>query len=139
MKKLRARAIKDTGEVTPAAMRKVVLSLFRRRHDYGDFDLSEVVAELDQLGISTLKQLRLLLKKHRRSILNEERRRMTRAETVHLLSQFDSRGIDSHTNTAWFAIPGLVREALEKEFGWEVVKPFHESAPDESYGQEEAE
>lgn len=131
--------MKDTREVTPAPLRKVVLSLFRRRHDYGDFDLSEVVAELDQLGISTLKQLRLLLKKHRRSILNEERRPMTRAETVYLLSQFDSRGIDSHTNTAWFAIPGLVREALEKEFGWEVVKPFHESLPDEGYCQEETE
>lgn len=136
---LHARAIKDMEEVTPAVMREVVLSLFRRRHDYGNFDLLEVVDELHQLGISTRKKLRLLLKKHRRSILNDERRRMTRAETLYLLSQFDSRGIDSHTNTAWFAIPGLVREALEKEFGWEVVKPFHESAPEEGYDQEEAE
>lgn len=139
MKMLHARAVKDMEEVTPAAMRKIVRSLFSRRHDYGDFDLLEVVAELHQLGISTLKQLRLLLKKHRRSILNDERRRMSRAETVYLLSQFDSRGIDSHTNTSWFAIPGLVREALEKEFGWEVVKPFHESAPEEGCDEEGAE
>lgn len=139
MKKLRARATKDMGEITPDAIRKVVLSLFRRRHDYGDFDLSSVVAELGQLGISTVKQLRLLLKKHRRAILNDERSRMTGAETVHLLSWFDPRGIDSHTNTAWFAIPGLVREALEKEFGWEVVEQFYVDAPDEGYEEEEAE
>lgn len=138
MKKVRARAIKDMEEITPVVIRKVVLSLFCRRHDYGDFDLSEVVTELGQRGISTVKQLRLLLKKHRRSILNDERSRMARAETAYLISQFGSRGIDAHTNTAWFAIPGLVREALEKEFGWEVVAPFNESVPDEVCGREEA-
>lgn len=139
MKKLHARAVKEMGEITPDAIRKVVLSLFCRRHDYGDFDLSAVLAELAQLGISTIKQLRLLLKKHRRSILNDERSRMTHAETVHLLSWFDSRGIDSHTNTAWFAIPGVVREALEKEFGWEVVEQFYVRAPNEGCCKEEAE
>ncbi|QGL89035.1 hypothetical protein K7565_11150 [Stenotrophomonas maltophilia] len=136
MKRLHARAVKEMEVVTPAGVRKMVLGLFHRRHDYGDFDLLEVVAELHQLGISTLKQLRLLLKRHRRSILRDEKRKMSRAETVHLLSQFDSRGIDSHTNTAWFAVPGVVREALEKEFGWEVVKQFHEYEPEEGSDQE---
>ena len=136
MKRLHARAVKEMEVVTPAGVRKMVLGLFHRRHDYGDFDLLEVVAELHKLGISTLKQLRLLLKRHRRSILRDEKRKMSRAETVHLLSQFDSRGIDSHTNTAWFAVPGVVREALEKEFGWEVVKQFHEYEPEEGCDQE---
>ena len=36
------------------------------------------------------------------------------------------QGVDAHTNTSWFAIPGLVRDALEKEFGWEKVIGLHE-------------
>lgn len=129
MNRKNARAKRESERITPHAIKKLALSLFRRNHDYGCFDLQELVHELEQLGISTVKELRLLLKKHRRSILDDERRKMSRAETLDLLSHFGVQGVDTHSNTAWFAVPGLVREALEKEFGWEAVKPFHESSP----------
>ncbi|MFG6109202.1 hypothetical protein [Stenotrophomonas nematodicola] len=102
-----------------------MLSLFRRKHDYGNFDLGELMPELEAFGITTVKRFRRLLKKHRRSILDEERTKMSRVETLHLLSQFDRRGIDAHSNTSWYAIVGLVRQAMEREFGWEAMMPFH--------------
>jgi hypothetical protein len=126
MRHSHSRAIIDMEPVTTAAIRNIVRGLFHRRHDYGDYDLTDVAAELEELGVSSIKQLRLLMKRHRRAILMDERGRMSRAETLYLLAEFGPQGVDAHTNTSWFAIPGLVREALEKEFGWERVIGLHE-------------
>jgi hypothetical protein len=65
------------------------------------------------------------MKKHRRSILDEERTKVSRVETLHVLRQFDRRGIDARSNTSWYAIVGLVRQAMEREFGCEAMLPFH--------------
>jgi len=121
VKKRKARAVRDASALTPHIVRKVTLSLFRRRNDYGDFDTSAVVRELAKFGVTNAKQFRLLMKKHRRSILAEEKRKMSRAETLHLLGEFHPAGIDVHANTSWFAVTGLVREAMGREFGWDEI------------------
>lgn len=57
--------------------------------------LSGRVDQRDAFGITTVKRFRRLMKKHRRSILDEERTKMSRVETLHVLRQFDRRGIDA--------------------------------------------
>ena len=37
------------------------------------------------------------------------------------LTKRDSGGIDTFANTSWLAIPGLVRSAMELEFGEEAA------------------
>lgn len=129
MKRHKARAIVDASPLTPAGIRRVVLSVFPRRHDYGDFDLADLVTELAEFGIATVKPLRLLMKKHRRQILIDERVKMPRAETLYLASEYNPAGVDVHSNTSWYAVPGLVRQAMEKEFGWDAVIGIHEVRP----------
>lgn len=44
---------------------------------------------------------------------------MPRPETLYLAKEFGWGGVDVHANKSWFAIPGLVRQALELEYGEE--------------------
>lgn len=118
---MRARARVDAEELTGGGLRKIVLSIFRNCHDYASWDSEELLSELKAFGITTNKSLRLLMKKHRRAILSDEKQKMLRAETLDLLRQFNPAGIDAHSNTSRFAVSGLVREGLENEFGWDAV------------------
>ncbi|HBZ45947.1 MAG TPA: hypothetical protein DEO93_01200 [Stenotrophomonas sp.] len=135
MKRQRARAIVDASPLTPAGIRRVVLSVFPRRHDYGDFDLADLVTELAEFGITTVKPLRLLMKKHRKQILIDERVKMPRAEALYLASEYNPAEVDLHSNTSWYAVPGLVRQAMEKEFGWDAVIGNQEVRPQDHAGQ----
>jgi len=129
----RARARADQTPLSVAAIRKVVLSVHTRSHDYGDdADISELLPELAAFGITMVKPLRLLMKKHRRALLQEERTVMRRAETLHLRTEWRHGGIDVHANTSRYAIGGLVRTSMEHEFGFETMLPFHEVREDES-------
>ena len=111
----------DAEKLAGQSLQKIVLSVFRKCHDYAGLDASELLSELEDFGITTNKSFRLLMKKHRRAILSDEKQKMLRAETLDLLRQFNPAGIDVHSNTSRFAVSGLVREALEKEFGWDAV------------------
>lgn len=121
MRKIKARARVDAEKLTGQSLRRIVLSVFRKCHDYAGMDASELLSELESFGVTTNRSLRLLMKKHRRAILSDEKQKMLRAETLDLLRQFNPAGIDVHSNTSRFAVSGLVREALEKEFGWDAV------------------
>lgn len=133
MKRLNARARADLAPLTVDSIRKVVLSMYHRRHDYWtDADIAELPPVLAVFNITTVKQLRLLMKRHRRALLLEERTRMSRAETLYLLAESYSAGIDIHANTSCYAIGGLVRISMEHEFGFETMLPFHEIREDEA-------
>lgn len=119
MNSLTARTRIDNTAVSPELIRKIVLSLFRRRNDYGSGSISELLPELSKFGITTVKQFRLLMKKHRRALREEEEIKMLRAETVYLAKELDWEGLDIHANKSWFSILGLVRRAMELEFGME--------------------
>lgn len=121
VRKMNARARVDAEKLTGQSLQEIVLSIFRRCHDYAGLDASELLSELEAFGITTNRSFRLLMKKHRRAILSDENQKMFRAETLDLLRQFNPAGIDVHSNTSRFAVSGLVREALEKEFGWDAV------------------
>ena len=133
MKRLNARARADQAPLTVDSIRKVVLSMYHRRHDYWtDADIAELPPVLAVFNITTVKQLRLLMKRHRRALLQEERARMPRAETLGLLAEYSPRGIDVHANTSFYAIGGLVRISMDHEFGFETMLPFHEIREDET-------
>ena len=114
-----ARVRVDERAVSTEVIRKVVLSLFRRRRDYGNPDLSELLPELGRFGVTTSKQFRLLMKKHRRAIREDEERKMSRAKTIYFSEELGWEGLDAHACKAWFSVSGVVREAMELEFGEE--------------------
>lgn len=123
-----ARARLDAQALTSGIIRTTVLSLFRRRHAYGDSDIAELIPEMARFGITTRKPFLRLMKKHRRALIDDARRKMRRAETCWLLIEFGPAGLDTHSNTSWYAIPGLVRVAMEMEFGEDAC--IYEPRPD---------
>lgn len=128
MKLKSARARSDEQPLTPALIRKIVLSLFGRRHAYGDSDIAELIPEMARFGITTRKSFLRLMKKHRRALIDDARRRMRRAETLWLAAEFGPGGLDTHANKSWYAITGQVRIAMELEFGEDAC--VYEPGPD---------
>ena len=117
MKHLKARTKADSTALDSRSIRKISRTLFRRRNDYSLDSLDELPDELRRFGITTAKAFRLLMKKHRRSLLMDENVRMKRAEVIWLSRETGFGGIDTHAGKSWMAIPGLVRQAMELEFG----------------------
>ena len=117
MKHQRARERASSAPLDPESIRKIVRSLFRRRNDYSSETFEELPDELRKFGVVTAKDLRLLMKRHRRALLREENIRMSRAETLWVSREWGFRGVDTHSGKSWYAIPGLVRTAMELEFG----------------------
>ena len=117
MKYSRARKTIDSTPLDAEIIRKTVRSLFRRRNDYSVETMDELPGELRRFGVITVRDLRLLMKRHRRSLLMDENVHMNRAEVLWLLCDTGSAGIDTHAGKSWYAIPGLVRQAMELEFG----------------------
>lgn len=112
-----ARELLDSAPLDSRSILKVVRPLFRRRNDYSQTTLDELPSELSRFGILTAKHLRLLMKKHRRALLVNEKIRMTRAEILWLHQEIGPVGLDMFSEKSWYAIPGLVRQAMELEFG----------------------
>ena len=121
MKRQTARQRVDTAQLDSESIRRVVRPLFRRRNDYGSKALNELPEELRRFGIVTVRDFRLLMKRHRRSLLLDENVRMKRAEALYLAHEARFGGIDTFANTSWLAIRGLVRSAMELEFGEEAA------------------
>jgi hypothetical protein len=120
MKHQKARAMVDSKPLDPESIRKTARSLFRRRNDYSGATFDELAMELQRFGVTTVKDLRLLMKKHRRSLLADENIRMSHSQTLGL-HQEGFAGIDTLARKSWLAVPGLVRQAMEIEFGEEAA------------------
>ena len=118
MQRKSARSIRDNERLTPQHVRKVVLSRFTKSHDYAGCTAEDLLSELADFGSTIRKEFRLLMKRHRRSLLIDEHQKLRRVETLGLRKDFGPGGVDVHRNASRFAVSGLVREALEKEFGW---------------------
>lgn len=121
MRHQRARAKADLAPLDARTIGMVVRPLFRRRNDYSQATLDELPSELSRFGVLTVKDLRLLMKKHRRTLLENEKTRMRHAEVSWLGQQADSAYFDAFAGRSWYALPGLVRQAMELEFGKEAA------------------
>jgi hypothetical protein len=103
--------------VNAAYLYKLMRNLFRRANDWASFHGSELVGELNRFGIQSRKQARLLLKRHRRAVIRIDRKPLDALhERLYLREQPDELRRFRRTG-AWFAHTGLVRLALELEFG----------------------
>jgi hypothetical protein len=113
-----ARRIKMHLPLTEDALRKTMLSLFPKRHDYGDLAFHELAEELAARGISSRGRFSRLMKKHRRSLVDIDRSRLSCWEIRFFCEEFGEAFVkDALRRQYWFAFPALVRIAMDLEFG----------------------
>lgn len=116
-----ARRRAESALLEAKNIRTVVRALFRRSNDYGLATLGELPAELARFGMLTVKDLRILMNKHRHAVLIDENFRMSRAENLWLSQELGSAALMFFAGKSWLALPGLVRQAMELEFGKEAA------------------
>ncbi|MEK8034913.1 hypothetical protein AACH06_29205 [Ideonella sp. DXS29W] len=117
-----SRLDKLNQPVTEATLRKTLRTLFSPRNDYGDLDFGELSQELERFGITTQAKFSLLMKRHRRRLIELDRRRLSAQEVKFYSAEIGKEFVkDAIRRQYWFAFPALVRSALELEFGEEAV------------------
>lgn len=118
MRRPNARALRDDEPLTAAIIHSTLRSLFPRKNDYGDGSFAELVPELAKFNVTTRKTFRLLMKKHRRALLEGEKSRLSPVWIQYYRQEFGDQFVsDAIRRQYWFAYPGLVRNAAEFEFG----------------------
>jgi hypothetical protein len=108
----------DLLAIDASYLHKLMRSLFSKANDYGPFSGEELIEELRRFGVRSRKQTRLLLKKHRRALIDIDRSSIDTNQT-HIQAQlFGDQFVAMFRRTGvWFAYPALVRLTLELEFG----------------------
>lgn len=113
-----ARHIKMSLPLTEDSLRKTMLSLFPKRHCYGDLAFHELAQELGAQGITSRAKFSGLIKRHRRSLLDIDRSRLAPWEERFFCEEFGEEFVkDALRRQYWFAFPALIRIAMELEFG----------------------
>ncbi len=106
--------------LTAELIRKVMQGIFPRRNDYVE-DMAlyeELLPELRRFGIADRGSLERLMKKHRQSLMADDRSPLATWEQRHFSEMFGAEFVrDAVRRQYWFAYPALVRNALESEFG----------------------
>ena len=121
--KQKARSKLDERDLDEKLVYRNLRSIFPKVNDYGNPDYKEELNELRLFGIKTNKQLRLLLKKHRKQILAIDKSPMDSKLAAFYKQELGKEEFREHIRkNYWFAYPGLLRLALELEFGDEYEK-----------------
>ena len=96
-----------------------MLNLFPKKNDYANkADLNEVIKELNYFRVTTKKDIRLLLKKYRRKILNGEKSKLDHYHKKLFREMYGDKDYnDCVKRQYWLAYPAILREILELEFG----------------------
>ncbi|MFZ6798435.1 hypothetical protein [Undibacterium sp. Di24W] len=116
---LSARQKIDNQVLSEALVYKGLSKIFPQVNDYwkSEAGYTEELGELRTFGIHTVKDLRILLKRHRRKILEIDR---SPIDLYHQKMYAEEMGAtvfnDFMRKRYWFAYPGLLRLALELEF-----------------------
>jgi hypothetical protein len=108
----------DRLPLTAHDLYKLMRKLFPKANDYAPFEGDPLIQELNHFGVNSRKQARLILKRHRRTVLNIDREPVI---GMHERINAQVFGEDSarmfRRTSVWFAYPDLLRLALELEFG----------------------
>ncbi|WP_339409624.1 hypothetical protein [Pseudomonas sp. EA_35y_Pfl2_R5] len=118
--KISARQRIDRKELTPELVHKALRAAFPKKNDFSPSETryEEELSELIHFGVLCVRDLRGLLNKHRKRILEIDRSPM---DQVHQRMYAKEMGIEKFNDFLrrqyWFAYPGLLRLALELEFG----------------------
>jgi len=109
----------DMQEFDSIYLNKVMGSLFPKNNDCATLaELDEVVCELKNFSIKTKLQVRLLLKKHRSQLLDIDKEPLDScSRRLYRQDLGDVKYLDAMRRQYWFCYPGLIRTALEIEYG----------------------
>ncbi len=96
---------------------------FPKRNDFYSSDYSEEVEELIFFGIRSLSDLRSLLEKHSKEVLEIDASPMDEWHQKFYIRESPGEPIRQRIEEGyWFAFPALLRIALELEFGEEYIE-----------------
>ncbi|MBB6521917.1 hypothetical protein [Pseudoteredinibacter isoporae] len=109
----------DKEEFDLIYLYKVMRSLFSRKNDISSMEeLDETVGELKKFSILTKREVRKFLKKHRKKLLLIDRESLDlRHQKLYREDLGEEEYLDSIRRQYWFGYPGLIRIAMEIEFG----------------------
>ena len=116
---LNKRRIIDEEEFDINYLTNLMMKLFPKKNDCASRnELEEVVSELKCFEVRTKKQIRLLLKKHRRWLLDVEKQELDKLHQRIYREELGSKEfLDSIRRQYWFCFPALIRNIMEIEFG----------------------
>jgi hypothetical protein len=118
MSSLGARLRKDREPLTKQRVAKILSTVLPRRNGYTAPDAESLLAEFHAFGIRNPKELRLLLKRHRRRLMEID---ATPLDQWHERQYRRDLGHEAVSNAIrykrWFSHEALAGIALELEFG----------------------
>lgn len=110
--------MRNSGPLGEETLYRILSHTFPKQNDFGGDDYAVVLAELHHFGIETAGNLETLLAKHRENILEIDAEQL---DEEHIRWYSDELGEDyvqqRIAGKFWFAYQGLLRIALELEFG----------------------
>lgn len=115
-----ARQLVDRQRLDEALLYKALRAFFPRKNDYyqSETGYKEELEELIFFGIVTVKDLRILLKRHRRRVMEIDKSPMNKWHQEFYRRELGADAFnDFMRRQYWFAYPGLLRLVLELEFG----------------------
>ncbi len=99
-------------------MHAIAKALLPRRNDYSALSWDELLSEVARFGITTRGEFTRLLKRHRRALIAIDRKPPSPGDVAFFKQQYgDTYVRDRLRRQYWFAFQGLVRVAMELEFG----------------------
>lgn len=124
-----ARQVRNAEPLTPESIHKIAASLLPRRNDYGNNTYDDLVSELANFGIKTRGAFMRLMKRHRKQLLQIDRDPLLPSEIKFFSQEFGDVFVrDALRRQYWFALPAMIRTALELEFG-EAAAVYEEVTP----------
>jgi hypothetical protein len=107
-----------TAPLTEAGMALEMARVLPMRNNFGIINFAELLSEVEAFGVATRGQLRKLLLKHRKELLRIDRDPIDEIHVRIYSEQYGrERVVDLLRRQLWFSWEGLMRIALELEFG----------------------
>lgn len=116
---LGARARKYRSKLTEASLRRILSRTLPKRNGYLSPNASELLTEANHFGIRTDLQFRLLILKHRRALLGDDRDALNDRIYMNAIAEdhHPSHIRDMRRRQYCFTWEALARNAFEREFG----------------------
>ncbi len=123
MSRLSARQVIRRAPLIADGVHKIMRRLFPKKNDFGDASFDELVSELARLGVHEHGQFELLMKRHRRRLLEIDASPMDAWHVRYYSRELGEAVMRDHLRrNYWFAYPALARIAIELEYGEDVVE-----------------
>ncbi|CAN7155480.1 hypothetical protein [Polaromonas sp. LjRoot131] len=113
-----ARRRRNKQPLSGELIHRVTARLFPKRSDYGINSYEDIALELAKFGILNRGDFTRLMKRHRRELIRNDRNRLAPGEIKHFCEIFGEAFVkDALRRQYWFALPAMIRIAMELQFG----------------------